>query len=211
MESIPKSGFFYPNKAALILLESLESVLGENGLKAILNLAHLPELIANYPPDDLERQFDFADLTAICWAVEELYGPRGGYGLELRAGRAVFVGVLQRYGALAGVGNPAFQMLSLSTKLKIGLPILARILSQISDQQATVEEKGDTFIFTVQRCPTCWGRSGVDEPVCTMGAGLLQEGLKWLSGGCDFAVVETKCKAVGDPACEYTIHKTPTG
>jgi hypothetical protein len=211
MESIPKSGFFYPNKAALILLESLESVLGENGLKAILNLAHLPDLIANYPPDNLERQFDFADLSAICWAVEELYGPRGGHGLALRGGREVFVDVLQNYGALAGVGNPAFQMLPLSTRLKIGLPVLARILSQISDQQVTVEERADAFIFTVQRCPYCWGRNSLDEPVCYMGAGLLQEGLKWLSGGCDFAAVETKCKAMGDPACEYTIHKMSAG
>lgn len=209
MELIPKSGYYYPNKAARIMLESLESVMGKNGLKVILNQAHLADLLEHYPPDNFERQFDFADFSAISWALEEMYGQRGGYGLTLRTGREIFAGAFQNYGALAGVGNPAFQMLPLSTKLKIGLPVLARILSQVSDQQGTLEDTPDEFVFSVHRCPHCWGRSRLDEPICYMGTGLLQEGLKWLSGGDDFTVVETKCKAVGDPSCEYTIQKTP--
>ena len=70
MDPIPKDGFYYPNKAARITLESLESVMGKNGLNAILNLAHLPHLIDNYPPNNLDRQFDFADFTAVNWALE---------------------------------------------------------------------------------------------------------------------------------------------
>ena len=60
MEPIPKSGLYYPNKAARIALESLESVMGKNGLNAILNLAHLPHLVDNYPPNNLERGFSFS-------------------------------------------------------------------------------------------------------------------------------------------------------
>ena len=86
MEPIPKSGYYYPNRFALITLNALEEVMGKNGLNAILNLAHLPHLIDNYPPANLERAFDFADYTAINMALEEMYGPRGGRGLALRAG-----------------------------------------------------------------------------------------------------------------------------
>ncbi len=42
MEPVEKSGYYYANKFALIMLEALEDVLGENGLKAVLNLAHVP-------------------------------------------------------------------------------------------------------------------------------------------------------------------------
>ena len=209
MEPIPKSGYYYPNKAARITLESLLNVMGKNGLNAILNLAHLPHLIDNYPPNNLERDFDFADFTAVNWALEEMYGPRGGRGLALRAGRATFAEVLRNFGALAGVGDLAFKVLPLSAKMRIGVPTMARIFSQISDQHSTVEEIDNEFVYTIHRCPQCWGRKGLDKPVCFMGAGLLQEGLKWISGGSEFRVNETKCMAMGDEKCVYIINKTP--
>jgi predicted hydrocarbon binding protein len=209
MDPIPKSGFYYPNKAGRIILESLESVMGKNGLIAILRFAHLEPLIDNYPPNNLERHFDFADVTAINCGLEEMYGPRGGRSLALRAGRATFAEVLRNFGALAGVGDLAFKVLPLPTKMKIGIPTMARIFSQISDQHSTVEEKEDHFVYTIHRCPQCWGRKGLDKPVCFMGAGLLQEGLKWISGGNEFRITETQCMAMGDEKCVYIINKQP--
>jgi predicted hydrocarbon binding protein len=209
MEPIPKSGFYYANKFVLITIQALEEVMGKNGVNAVLNLAHLPQLIDNYPPDNLEREFDFADFTAINQALEEMYGPRGGRGLALRAGRAAFAESLRNFGALAGVGDLAFKVLPLQVKLRIGLPAMARIFSQITDQYSTVEERDTDFIYTIHRCPQCWGRSGLDKPVCFIGAGLLHESLKWVSGGNEFRVNESKCMAMGDHVCEYTIQKTP--
>jgi predicted hydrocarbon binding protein len=193
MDPIPKSGYYYPNKAGKIILESLVNVMGKNGLNAILNLAHLTNLIDNYPPDNLE----------------EMYGPRGGRGLALRAGRATFSDVLRNFGALAGVGDLAFRVLPLQTKLRIGVPAMARIFSQVSDQHSTVTEAETDFIYTIHRCPVCWGRSNLDKPVCYIAVGLLQEGLKWLSGGNEFRVNETKCVAMGEQVCEFFIQKTP--
>jgi predicted hydrocarbon binding protein len=209
MDPIPKSGYYYPNKAGKITLESLVNVMGKNGLNAILNLAHLTNLIDNYPPDNLAREFDFSDLSAINQALEEMYGPRGGRGLALRAGRATFSDVLRNFGALAGVGDLAFRVLPLQTKLRIGIPAMARIFSQVSDQYSTVSEVENDFIYTIHRCPVCWGRTGLDKPVCYIAVGLLQEGLKWLSGGNEFRVNETKCVAMGETECEFYIQKTP--
>lgn len=209
MEPIPKSGYYYANKIAYLALKALEDVMGRNGLNAILNLAHLQHLIDNPPADNLAKEFDFADFTAINMALEEMYGPRGGRGLALRAGRAAFDDALRNFGALAGVGDLAFKVLPMQTKLKIGIPAMAKIFSQISDQFSTVKEKEGEFIYTIHRCPQCWGRSGLDKPVCFMGAGLLQEGLKWVSGGSEFRVYESQCVAMGDDVCVYTIYKSP--
>lgn len=209
MEPIPKSGYYYANKIAMISIKALAEVMGKNGVNAILNLAHLQNLIDHYPPDNLAKEFDFADFTAINVALEELYGPRGGRGLALRAGRAAFDDALKNFGALAGASDLAFKVLPLSIKLRIGVPAMARIFSQISDQYSTVEEKETEFIYTIHRCPQCWSRSGLDKPVCFMGAGLLLGGLKWVSGGLEFKVFESKCMAMGDNVCVYTIPKTP--
>ncbi len=211
MNPIQKSGLYYPNKFGLITLKSLEDVMGKNGLNAILNLAGLNHYIENYPPDNLEKGFDFTELSAIGVALEEMYGPRGGRGLALRAGRATFADALKYFGALAGAGDLAFKVLPLQAKMRIGLPAMAKIFSQVSDQLSTVEEKDNEFIYTIHKCPCCWGRSGVDKPVCFIAVGLLQESLKWVSGGNEFRVNEFKCVALNDPVCEFVIQKDPIG
>lgn len=211
MDPIPKSGYYYANKIPRITIMALEDVMGKNGLNAILNLAHLPELIDNYPPDNLGREFDFADFSAFNLALEEMYGPRGGRGLAFRAGRAAFADSLRNFGALAGAGDLAFKVLPLRAKMRIGVPAMAKIFSQISDQPSTVEERESVFIYTIHRCPVCWGRHDEEKPVCFVAAGLLQEGLKWLSGGNEFRVNESKCIAMNDDVCEFVIQKTPQG
>ena len=55
----------------------------------------------------------------------------------------------------------------------------------------------------------CWGRHGADKPVCYIATGLLQESLKWVSGGKEFRVNESKCIGAGDEACEFVIQKEP--
>src|SRR5512136_3176231 len=117
-----KSGYYYPNKMARIFVLAMEEIMGKNGLNAILNMAKLSNLIDNYPPDNLDKQFDFADFSALNLALEEMYGTRGGRGLALRAGRATWARGLQGLGALSGVGDMAFKVLPLSVKLKLGMP-----------------------------------------------------------------------------------------
>jgi len=203
-----KSGFYYPNKFARITIEALEDVMGKNGLNAILHLAGLSELINNYPPDNLEKEFDFAYFTALCVALEEMYGPRGGRGLALRAGRATFADALRGFGALAGVGDLAFKVLPLTAKLKIGLPAVANIFTQFSDQISNVHDEGDKYVYTLERCPMCWNRKS-DRPVCYIGQGLLQESLRWVSGGHEFKVDISTCIAKGDDMGRYIIYKQP--
>jgi predicted hydrocarbon binding protein len=209
MSPVQKSGLYYPNKFGLITLKSLEEVMGKNGLNAILNLAGMNNYIDSYPPDNLDKGFDFSELSALGTALEDMYGPRGGRGLALRAGRATFSDALKNFGALAGVADLAFVVLPLHAKLRIGVPAMAKIFSQLSDQLSTVEEKDNEYIYTIHKCPCCWGRHNADKPVCFIATGLLQEGLKWVSGGNEFRVNESKCIAIGDDVCEFVIQKEP--
>jgi predicted hydrocarbon binding protein len=209
METNPKSGCYYPNKLVLAAFKALEDVTGRNGFNAILNLAHRGDLIDNYPGDNLEKEFDFADFTAIFVALEEMYGERGVRVFIKRAGRTVFAQSLSKHGALAGISDPAFRKLPFQTQLRIGLQAMARIFSQISDQQTTVEEDETHYRYIVHKCPECWKRTGKEKCICSFGVGLLEGGLHWISGGAEFRVNETRCMAMGDEVCEYSIEKIP--
>jgi hypothetical protein len=210
MDTIPPSGYYYTNKIVRIFLQAMEEIMGKNGLNAVLNMAKQPNLIDNYPPDDLGKEFDFAQFSALNGALEEMYGPRGGRGLALRGGRAAFAQGLQGFGALAGVGDLAFKVLPLGAKLKMGLPAMAGIFTQVSDQISRVEEKDDHFDYFIDRCPVCWGRKS-DKPMCHVATGVLQEGLRWVSGGKEFRVDEVACISTGDPACVFHVYKEPIG
>lgn len=206
--AVEKSGLYYPNKIGRIYLMAMEEVMGTNGIKAVLNLAKAPELIGNYPPNNLAREFDFADFGAIGAAIEEMYGPRGGRGLALRAGRASFAQGLSEFGSVIGASELAFKVIPLNTKVKVGLKAMAETFSKFSDQATEVEEADDHFVYTIKKCPVCWGRTS-DRNICYGAVGILQEGLRWVSGGKDFRVEETECHATGQPNCVFHIFKEP--
>jgi predicted hydrocarbon binding protein len=203
-----KSGLYYPNLMGRIYLEAMEEVMGKNGVNAVLNLAKLRHLIDNYPPQNLNREFDFADFGALGQAIDDMYGSRGGRGLALRAGRAAFADGVSKFGALVGVSELAFKVIPLGTKLKVGVRAMAETFSKFSDQHSEVEEKKDRFIYTIRQCPVCWGRTS-DRPICFGAVGILQEGLRWVSGGKDFRVEEFECHARGDEYCRFDIFKEP--
>jgi hypothetical protein len=205
---VPESGYYYPNRMARILLDSMEEVMGRNGLNALLNLTEMRHLIESPPPDNLERGFDFAYISNLNKGLDEIYGPRGGRGLALRGGRAMFSQGLRQFGALAGVGDLAFKVLPLSTKLKIGVPAVARIFTQFSDQTSRVEDMDDHFLYYIDRCSMCWGRE-TDRPICFIAVGILQEALRWVSGGLEFRVEEIECIAMGATSCVFKIDKEP--
>lgn len=205
---IQKSGFYYPNKMGRIFLQALEEVMGKNGLNAILNLAGLNQYIDNYPPDNLNKEFDFAEISALLDALEQMYGTRGGRGLAQRAGRALFANGLKNFGALAGAGDLAFVVLPLSAKLKIGVPAIAKIFSTLTDQLSNVKDEGDYFTYTLERCSMCHLRQS-EKPTCHVATGILQEALKWVSGGHEFKIEMESCMACGDEMGKLRIHKDP--
>ena len=205
-----KGKLYYANLIALIYLQAMEEVMGKNGLNAILNMAKLSRFIDNYPPGNWDREFDFADYATLNHALEDMYGPRGGRGLALRAGRASFARGLQGFGPVHKVGDLALKTVPLHSKIMTGLAAMARVFNQVSDQTSRVEERYGNFAYIIDVCPVCWGRES-DRPICHAAVGLLQEGLRWVSGGKEFRVDEIQCIATGSDVCEFLVDRDPIG
>ena len=154
------------------------------------------------------REFDFADFAAIGAALEQMYGLRAERGLALHAGKACFSQGVEEFGSVSGVGELAFKAIPFQTKLKIGLKGMAEAFDQFSDQVTTVAESDEYFIYTIHRCPVCWGRTS-HKPICFIAGGIIQAGLHWFTGGHEFEVEEVACQARGDEACVFHIGKEP--
>ncbi|MBI3360217.1 MAG: 4-vinyl reductase [Chloroflexi bacterium] len=191
-----------------IILLALEEVIGHNGVNAVLNLAHLRHLVNNYPPNNLDRQFSFEEIGAIQKSLDEMYGPRGGRGLALRAGRACFKYGLREFGPVLGIADLAFRLLPLGMKLRSGADVFADTFNKYTDQVVRLSEDEDRILWIIERCPLCLGRH-TDSPCCYLAIGIIQESIFWVSGGKNFNVQETSCIACGDENCTIAIDKVP--
>jgi predicted hydrocarbon binding protein len=200
--------FFYPQKMGKVMLLGLEEVIGKSGVASILDLGGLAHLSQNLPPATADKTFGFEAVSQIHQSLEQQFGPRGGRGLALRAGRACFKYGLKEYGSLMGITEMAFRLLPLQTKLRVGAKSFADLFNKHTDQKVRLEETDEKIFWHIERCPLCWGRTA-NEPVCHLAVGLLQEGLYWISGGKVFNVEETACIAHGATVCTIEIDKTP--
>ena len=205
---IEEQEFYYPNKMGRIVLTAMEEIMGQHGVNAILNFAHLEELVDKYPPNNLELGFPFADFSTIQQAVEDIYGVRGGRGLSMRAGRETWKLALKEFVPVLGIGDLAIRTLPLGIKLKIGLDVFAQTFNKFSDQRVRLGEDERGYLWIIERCPICWNRTS-PQPCCHLAVGLLEQALDWVSKGRRFHVEEVSCVACGDETCTIVISKKP--
>jgi predicted hydrocarbon binding protein len=202
------SKYYFPNRLGRIVLLSFEEIMGKTGLNAILHLSSLSSMIGNYPPNDDQRTVPFETLSLLQSMLEQGYGPHGGHGLALRAGRIFFSNGLRTYGPELGLNDTNFRLQPPDLKLMNLLHTLTDFFNQNSDQKVALDETEKHLLWKIERCPWCWGRNSF-EPICHFAVGMLQEALYWVSGGKFYNVVEETCVAQGDSACLIVVDRTP--
>jgi hypothetical protein len=206
--SLQKSGFYYANKFMRLYLDGLHDLMGPEAWVDLLKAAGIPQFIKHPVPDNLEKSIDFAYFTAIQTAFE---GLPDGEALARQSGRRVFVRGFSTFAPQMNLTHLAEAPLPLADKLKVGLPAMAQLMNQFSDQISQAYPWDDSaYIFTMERCPMCWKRQS-QKPVCFAGQGLLQEALHWASGGAEFEVEMRACIAQGDEMGQYRLHTQPLG
>ncbi len=198
-----KSTFAYPNKFARIYLEALESTLGKEGFHTLLTLADLEIFTRFQPPDNMEKGFDFAYLTAIQVALRKMDTPE----LARQSGRAAFQHGLHVFREQLELDELKHLHGTFEEKLDIALPMMAEFFTRFSDQVSNAYAyDAERYIYTLERCPLCWGQES-NTAFCHTGQGLIQEALRWLSDGREFEVEMAQCIALGDDMGKYVIYK----
>ncbi|MFQ5398869.1 MAG: 4-vinyl reductase [Anaerolineae bacterium] len=199
---------FYPNRWARIILTSAEEIVGEKGVAALLNMAGIPELIGNYPPDNMKKEFSFEKIGRLQQAFWDMYGPRGAQVFATRAGEQSFKDGLKSFGSVAKAAQTVMRIGSLEKRMSLGLAFFAKFFNTVSDQVVSVEENDEEWCWNLVKCPMCTGRSS-DKPVCHLAVGVLKAAFAWGSDGRQFRITPTQCQAMGDEAGKIIIKKEP--
>ncbi|KAF0112200.1 MAG: hypothetical protein FD147_261 [Chloroflexi bacterium] len=204
-----KSGLLYPNRFARITLQAMEEVIGSSGMRAIYNMANLPSLAVIELPDDMERQFDFADLSSLFATLTTLFGSQGARSLAIRAGRVTMQEGIRVFSDLSSKESESTFGQSADELLLIRFNRFSNFLNSVSDQITSVYrlDSEDGFVFGIQQCPVCWGQS-THKPICAFYEGMLEHAVKTFSNDQSYSVIETQCKASGAESCLFVIQKT---
>ncbi len=175
-----------------IVMDATEEVIGENGLKAMLNFAKMPYLFENKPDYGYEKLYTDEEYARIIGSYYDLLGVSGAKSIFRMVGRAI---------AKRTTGLGLFDAFK-------DLPAGERLLKSV-ELYTTISGRGRAFtedgviVYDNTGCTTC---AGIESkvPVCTLVGGFLDDMAKW-AGIQGKRSVETRCKAMGHETCRYEI------
>ncbi len=193
------------NKAFRVILMSVIEIIGENGLKSVLNYSGLTKYIDTLPPNDSEKTgCHISEVTRMDEAIEEIFGQHGARAILLRVGRMQAKRGLDENPDIAQAALKGMSGMSESDRAKVILNYTADTLSKQLNTECWIEQEGDDFLYKDKAATHCFNRKS-DVPVCHTGVGFLAGLVDWAVGSDGWKVEETQCGAMGEPFCTYRI------
>ena len=184
-------------------LTSVQEVMGDNGLNAVLRTSGLERFIGNFPPNDLQPSINASQYAQLNQAIEDFYG-RGGKGMLRRIGKASFQYGVREQAALLGVAGVALKLLPEKKRIKFILNGMADALKKSNPEvNAWLDESGDKLAYVESTCAICHGRHS-ETPICYLYAGSVAEAVQWATGK-EYTITETHCIAKGDEYCRFEV------
>ena len=184
-------------------LTSMQEVMGDNGLNAVLKSCGLEKFVGNFPPNNLEPSINASQYAQLNQAIEDFYG-RGGKGMLRRIGKASFQYGVREQAALLGVAGVALKLMPERQRIKFILNGMADALKKSNPQvNAWVDDSGDKLAYVESTCAICHSRHS-DHPICYLYIGSVSEAVHWATGK-EFEIIETHCLAKGDAYCRLEV------
>jgi len=184
-------------------LTSMEEVMGNHGLNAVLKSCGLDKFIGNFPPNDLEPSINALQYAQLNQAIEDFYG-RGGKGMLRRIGKASFQYGVREQAALLGVAGVALKVMPQKERIKFILNGMANALKKSNPEvDAYLDESDGQLAYVESTCAICNGRHS-EKSICYLYIGSVSEAVQWATGK-EYEVTETHCLAKGDAYCRFEI------
>jgi hypothetical protein len=184
-------------------LTSMQEVMGDNGLNAVLKSCGLERFVGSFPPNNLEPSIKASQYAQLNQAIEDFYG-RGGRGMLRRIGRASFQYGVREQAALLGIAGVALKVLPEKQRIKFILNGMADALKKSNPQvNAWVDESDGKLAYVESTCAICNDRHS-DHAICHLYVGSVTEAVQWATGR-EYTVTETHCLAKGDEYCRFEV------
>lgn len=197
------------NLVMRVFLETIENIIGPNGLKSLLNYAHLEKYIDNFPPDNDDPEIPVEDLGSLYMSLYEMFGNKGACTLKLRVGRENVHRGLQKRPGIARTLQVASRLVPETTKMRLALERLMEYMGDGSSHSSAplveLKEQEDCFLLIQRENIESDGITS-ETPVCYIALGIIDALVAWITGH-EHEIKEIQCRAMGDSADVFRIAK----
>lgn len=173
-------------------IDATREILGDNGLKALLNYARLGYILEDIPDYSFAKNYEEREFSALTSSFYSILGTSGAKALFRLIGRTIGGKILES-GAF-----DSFKDLPTDEK---ALKVLEIYVMATGKGRAFRE--GNVVVYDNPQCTACAGLKD-DTPICTALNGMFDEFFKW-AGVTGKKTVETRCIAMGDATCRYEL------
>jgi predicted hydrocarbon binding protein len=195
------------NKAYRVILLGIVEIVGENGLKSVLNYSGLTRYIDNLPPNDNEKTGPkISEVTKLSEGIEEIYGTRGARAILFQVGKMQAKWGIDENPDIAQQALAAMAGMSESDRAKVVLNYTAATISKQLNTETWIEQEGEVYLYKDKAATHCFNRKS-EVPVCHTTTGFVSGLVAWAVGNNGWKVEETGCISMGEPLCTYRISK----
>ncbi|MBU7014076.1 MAG: hypothetical protein HXS52_06575 [Theionarchaea archaeon] len=187
-------------------LETIQNIVGANGLKSILNHAHLQHYQSNLPPKDYQFRIPLEDVANLFGSLNTLFGERGTRSLQLRIGREFTRVTIDNYNpVMAKSLQIASRLVPETTKMRLALRKFKEEMEKGLSLTIELTEESDWFLLSIKGIFVSEGITS-KTPVCHAYVGILDYLIEWITGH-PHEVREIQCRAQGFSADVFRISK----
>jgi predicted hydrocarbon binding protein len=195
-------------------LEAAKKIIGEDALNLVLHEAKLERFIDNPPSGEMIATNvtfgEYSSFNAALLNQFQLYGKKVAkdVGRENAQMAMAFQRSLFNMATLS-----AAKLLPSAIQLKMGLAAMMAGFRTLYKEKAgetfkgRIEDRGQHFAYIAEDCPFCAGKQS-GSCIGWMWEAVIEEAGRQ-AWGKFFDVVETECRAKGDPAGVWLVPKTP--
>ena len=177
------------------VLDAILEIMGDNGGRIIFRNIGLSNIYENPPPYDFNPCITERERDKIIAEVANILGLSGALGVWRRIG---FIGT--KYAQEMKHILDSFAEFEPDEKFFKAL----ELWSLATGEGRIVKQDDGKFGFDVYDCLTCKIYKS-ERPICATTAGALQYISDWAYGEKKYIIKETKCKAMGDETCYYSL------
>ena len=197
---------FMTNTAIRTMLLGVREIVGENGLKTILNRSGIPVRADDLPPNNMdESRVKISDCAKYENTIRDISGEKGARAILFSVGAAQALAGIEENQELAEATLKAFEGMENTERIRIVLTTAAAGVSEQIGTEIIVTEDGDSFLYEDKVCNHCFGMS-VDRPVCHMARGFVYALVRWATGNDEYEAVQTTCAGMGDASCTIRVN-----
>lgn len=201
---------YIDNTLMRVYLDTIQNIIGLQGLNSILNYGRVEKYINNFPSDNDELEIPREDLRKLHQSLLSLFGEKGARGILLRIGREMTFTWLEKRPAVVKSMKYAIRLLPETKKMRLSLERFVeesekRMPSLKGSSHLELKEDKDYFLLIDDDSYTSEGIIS-ESPVCYVYVGNLETSLEWITGHAH-KVEEIQCRARGDSADVFRIWK----